>query len=200
MLFRSLENSVLDFGQEPNVIHGRGICQCITRTITPPNTKYRLVVEYRDCAPKFSLESAVNSILLNEHKELYDDVKNTILEANKVVKSFTGVATKNQRLFILLIIIGIIIILCMGIPLGSFVHFSIPIVLFLLLIVVVVLVFFYFRKKNKKLLFYGFIVLSIFARCENNRYYLDKRILIRPGYMSNWLEFNMDDNYKHSTI
>ena len=37
------------------------------------------------------------------------------------------------------------------------------------------------------------MMLAIFCRAENNRYYLEKNCYIKPGYLGKWIEFTAFD-------
>jgi len=187
----NIDNAVIDFGEKPVMIKGRGMFKCFTTPIVPTSTKSRLVVEYSECTPRFAVNEAYDSSNLKEHKIIFEDFFTTIKNAEEVLMPFKGSATKADVCFLLTVFIGLILALGGGVSLGMLVHYAFTIVIVLVFLIVIIALFLYIRKRNRRLLIYGHLALGLFARCENNRKYLKKKVLVRPGYMGKWIEFNM---------
>jgi len=53
----------------------------------------------------------------------------------------------------------------------------------------------FYISKHSKLLNVAHLQLSLFLRAENNRYYLQKGLELRPGYQAQWIEVSiLEDN------
>jgi len=187
----SLENSALDFGEKPAVVRGKGLFKSCTNAITPCSTKSRLIVEYSECSPKFCLTGAYESSDLGEHHISLEQFTQTMTGATEILRPFRGIATQSDLCFMISTFIGIIVTIALGMILGALISYIITILLSSVFFISILAIFIWLRKRNARLLVYAHLALSLYARCENNRLYLKKKVLIRPGYMSKWVEFNM---------
>ena len=196
----NIENSAIDFGEKPIMIYGKGLCKRFGNSLIPNSDKNRLVVEYSECSPQFSLHNSYEDSALEDHQVTKEEFNKTIKGAEEVLAPFKGVATRSEIYFMLFVFIGLILSLTIGITLGRLISYIITIVISLVFLAAVITIFIYLRKRNKKLLVYAHLVLALYVRCENNRYYLRKKILVRPGYMAKWIEFNSLSFGDNSTI
>eukprot|EP00826_Nyctotherus_ovalis_P033738 TRINITY_DN2748_c0_g1_i16.p1 TRINITY_DN2748_c0_g1~~TRINITY_DN2748_c0_g1_i16.p1 ORF type:complete len:294 (+),score=58.11 TRINITY_DN2748_c0_g1_i16:73-954(+) len=190
----NIENSVIDFGEKPAMIRGKGIFKCFTTPIVPVSTKLRLIVEYSECAPRFAVNDAYFYSSLEEHQITLDEFNATIKNADEVLMPFKGSTTKTDLCFLLTVFVGLVVFLTVGVVLGMLISYILTIVIVVIFLAAIAGLFVYLRKRNRRLLIYGHLALALFARCENNRKYLRKKILIRPGYMGKWIEFNISAN------
>lgn len=196
----NIENSAIDFGEKPVMIYGKGFCKKLGSPLIPNSDKNRLIIEYSECTPQFNTYNVYEGSTIEDHRIPQDEFIRTMKGAEEVLMPFKGAATRSDICFMLFVLIGLVIALTVGIVLGRLISYIITLVICLGFLVLVITTFIYLRKRNSKLLIYGHLALALYARCENNRYYLRKKVLIRPGYMSKWIEFNSLSSGGNSTM
>ena len=170
---------------------GRGVFKCIKTPVIPFSTKDRLVVEYSECSPTFVTDEAYSYSHLEEHRISLDDFNTTIKGAEEILRPFKGSVTRTDLCYLLFIFIGLIIVFIAGIVLGLIFNYLVTIIIIVVFVLIMVLSYIYLKRRNNRLLLYGYLALALYARCENNRIYLRKKVLVRPGYQCKWIEFNM---------
>ena len=113
---------------------------------------------------------------------------------------FKGQVTRSEIWFLLGVFIGLILTLVIGITLGAIVNYGITLGISMVFILALVIIFICLKKRNGKLLIYAHLALALYARCENNRFYLRRKVLIRPGHMAKWIEFDTLRTVNNSTM
>lgn len=196
----NIENSAIDFGERPVMIYGRGLCKSVGNPLVPRSEKNRLVVEYSECSPQFNIYNAYETSALEDNRVSREEFAKTMKGAEEVVRPFKGRATRNEICFLLSALVGLVLVLALGIALGRLISYIITIVVCVVFLIAITGIFIYLRKHNRKLVIYGHLALALYARCENNRCYLRKKVLVRPGYMAKWIEFNSLSLGGNSTI
>jgi len=199
--FFNMENAALDLGEKPKLIHGRGIFKNCTNAATPHSTKSRFIVEYSECTPAFYLHDIYKNSGFDDHSITEDEFTNSIKGAENVLLKFRGSVINSDMCFLIWFLISFVFILGGGMAMGALISYIITIIISSVYAVILIIVYFCLKRRNLKLLIYGHLALAIYCRCENNRLYLRKKILMRPGYMAKWIEFNMIPNSSiHSTM
>lgn len=194
-------NSTLDFGETPNVIKGRSCIKRGNAFFVPKSSPCRLIVEYGECQPDYEIKGAYESSNLKDHNIYCEDFLSTIKSANEILLPYNGLVAKSDCFFLIGLAIGLALTLSIGLILGALYSYIITFVLVSVFVLVILILLFWMKKRNAKLLVYAHLALSVFVRCENNRLYLKHKVLVRPGYLAKWIEFNMvSSNNNNNTI
>jgi hypothetical protein len=184
-------NSALDFGDKPMMIGAKGAQQKSGAFVVPHTTPTRLVVEYAECEPRFNDKGCYESSKLCDHGITQREFSESVTQANETLMPLRGLATRTEIYSILILGIGLLLVLTAGILLGYFVSYYITLAMCVVYIAFLVVFILCIRRRNSRLLVHSHVALALLVRCLNNRLYLRHKVLVRPGYLGKWLEFNM---------
>ena len=76
---------------------------------------------------------------------------------------------------------------------GILYHWLLSFLVVLLFFVSVGAAYFTFKYFQNKYLRQAHFMLALFCRSENNRYYLEKNVELRPGFLAKWIEFTIHE-------
>ncbi len=184
-------NSALDFGERPIVVWKKRQSRGSNGFVVPQSSRSRLVVEYGECRPRYCFEDSYRSSVLGEQGIGQDEYEETVRCAGDIVGPFRGAVVRAELCFLLVLCIGLATSIAVGLALGALFTYIITGVMCGTFVAVLAGTFVFMKKRNARLLLYAHVALALFLRCENNRLYLKHRVLVRPGYMAKWMEFNM---------
>ena len=120
-----------------------------------------------------------------------DDLEDSIKRASALNHKYLGKYTKMERMKnIALLVVGVIFLI-VAIVIGMNGDFVGAFFLVLAYLFVVILAFYLVRLFTSKLFRDGQFLLAIFCRAENNRFYLNHGIELRPGFLGQWIEISI---------
>ena len=184
-------NSVLDLGAKGDIVSNMSGNAADKVFLIPKSTDTTLVVPYCDCIPKFDVKNKYKSSNLYIYNCPEVEFNKTLELAGNIMKPLRGRVAISELITILLFTAGLAIMLAVFIPLGGLVSYWLTIVALLLYFIFLGSLLIYFKRSNARLLINAHFCLALICRIENNRFYLDKRIRLRPGYLAKWIEFWM---------
>ena len=115
--------------------------------------------------------------------------ENTIINATKYLQPYRSYVTKLEKLNMTVLIIGFLVTLAVSMIVGILYHWLTSLLIVLLFFIIVGAVYYLFKQFQNKHLRQAHFMLALFCRSENNRYYLEKNVELRPGFLANWIEF-----------
>ncbi len=184
-------NSALDFGEKPVLVGKKGPVKNPNAFAVPKSSRSRVVVEYAECRPNYCIEGSYRASGLYDQGVTQDEFEETVQNANEIVLPFRGKAVRWELCYWIALFVGLAVFFTVAMVLGALVSYIITAVVCAAFVGLAIAGFIWVRRRNGRLLLYAHLVLALFLRCENNRLYLRHKILVRPGYLAKWMEFNM---------
>ena len=123
------------------------------------------------------------------------EFNNTITLCSTFLKDYRGRIQQFDKLAYGLIFFGFILIIVIGISTSSSEsgNWGSMILWILIYFIFVPIVYKVSKCFQNKFLRQAHFVLSVVCRSENNRYYLQRGVEVRPGYLARWIEFAVID-------
>jgi len=156
----------------------------------PPRPSAKLdVVTYGECSSilKLNIPEESNSKLL-EREVSPVDIDQTINEANQILKSLKGKVATFDRMLLFYLVFGMLVCGLLGFIFGFFVHFVISIIFVVVYFALLTLAVYFYKKRTTSLIIHAHFWLALYLHWENHRYYLERNIRLRPGFMAKWIE------------
>ncbi|CAI2386214.1 unnamed protein product [Moneuplotes crassus] len=125
----------------------------------------------------------------------YEDIFATCKEASQLMRRLRGRILIYDILSIFLLCGLLWVMLAICIILGIFIGFIWGTLIFLAYACAVGNFAFWSRRKSTRYLRIAHFVLAVYLRAENNRFYMNKHVMLRPGYCAKWIEFIIDRKY-----
>lgn len=158
------------------------------------------VLKYGECSPLFEITKEVKESKLFLFSEIpYSEFENSVHRINAIVKPLKVKHSFYDKVLLLYLILGILVVGALAIVLGVFVHFSVAIVMAFVYFAGFVLLLLKIRKIHNKLLIKTHFNLSLIIRNENDRLYSKYGIKARPGFLSKWIEFHWSHPFHSNT-
>jgi len=118
-----------------------------------------------------------------------EEVSKTCSEANVIMWKLWGWVALFD-LISLILLCGIIwLVILISVLLSVYVHPAVGVILFVLYLCTVGCWILCTRSRVQFILRRAHFCLGLYLWAENNRYYLKKNCLLRPGYNAKWIEF-----------
>ena len=144
-------------------------------------------IKYHEVCPYFKFrDEKYNNSCFDILGITYKDLKQTWADASRIIKETRGRVAIIELISYILIWGFIWIIIGASILLGIFTNFLWGVILFFVYICIVGNFAFWTRRRSTTYLRLSHFVLAVFLRAENNRFYLKKHVMLRPGYLGNY--------------
>lgn len=131
----------------------------------------------------------------DEKNVTYEDLEETIKQADSIVTDFMGKLSKRERIrtLVMSILFAIFILwaIIVGLSNDSYVGALFIILFYLVILLIVNQVM--KMKSNYQLRMSQFLI-AVLCRAENNKKYIRKGVEVRPGYLASWLEFKINES------
>jgi len=175
----NFENALLDFG-------GKNTKQNV---MVPSSTQTRFIVEYGECSKGFCGKSYKKSNLCENNvseTEFFD----TLNKAEEILEPTRGKISRLNLISAILLTAGFLAVAILAICLGKFVKWYIGMIIGLIYLLFIIVWMVCVRRKSTELIKFARVALALLVRSENNRIYLKKKVLVRPGRQAKWIEFS----------
>lgn len=159
-------------------------------TFLPPRpNKYLDVLTYSEWSPNFEIrDDQISEETLELTNADRQEFVLTVAQVNKILKPLRGKVAAYDRFILLYLIIGLLVTAGVSTLWAIFLHYA-PAIIFSIIYFVVLGIFIYVTKKKSSMLIrHAHLWLSLYLHAENNRYYMNKNIVLRPGFMAKWIE------------
>lgn len=112
----------------------------------------------------------------------------TVTQINKLLKPLRGRVATYDRFILFYLIFGLVIAASVGVIFWVFLHYAISIAIGIVYFTILGSFVYVTKRRTSTLIKKAHLCLSLFLHIENNRYYKNKQIVLRPGYMAKWVE------------
>lgn len=179
----------LDLGDKPSTYNPM-ISEAFQSFLEPkPEYPDCFYVHYRKRA--FKTESLVKKFrrsTLERHSVDFLDFEQTIQVATKCLEPYRGVVARLERANLIVIIIGFVITVAASMLSGILQSWTYCLLYISLYFVAMAAVMVGIKIASNKYLRQAHFALALFCRSENNRFYLERRVELRPGFLGKWLQ------------
>jgi hypothetical protein len=124
---------------------------------------------------------------LKRHNIDFFDIEQTVLEATKFLEPYRGMVAKLERINLIANIIALLITVAGSMASGILHNWTYSLLYITLFFVVMGGIIMATKIASNKYLRQAHFALALFCRCENNRFYLERKVEIRPGFLGKWL-------------
>ena len=128
--------------------------------------------------------------MLRLHSVTSEGLFKTVAEVNRLLKPLRGTVARYDRYILFYLLFGLFVVSLLGVLLGMLVHFGISLAIAVVYFVIFIAFVCYTKNKNATLIKEAHFVLAAFLKAENNRYYAQRGIRFRPGFMAKWVEIH----------
>jgi hypothetical protein len=158
------------------------------KIFTIPKTDQRkLIIPYNECSPSFNTKflTANKRPWLEQHLV---ELQNTVAESTSILAPLRGRVVKYDMVMLLLVVVVLPIIAILSIVCGIRLSYWITVGLLLSFMLLIAIYLSITKMKSRSYLKWSTLCLAFYLRTENNRYYIENGILLRPGSMGKWIE------------
>ncbi len=192
---RISSNFPLDLGPRPALISRETAQDFLTNKvfIVPDSGSEQVIVEYKEFSAGFVQRRPEDFAPIVKRGIPVEEAVSTIKTAETLLDPLRGTVARSELVLTLLLTAGLGLVGLVGVLLGVYVSYFIMIGVFGGYAIGLGMYGLHLGRRNSRLLTYAHLALALFARSENNRVYLARRVHLRPGYLAKWLEFNIDE-------
>lgn len=122
-----------------------------------------------------------------------EDIQQTIARATYYLLPYRGRVSQLDQYGLYINIAGLIACIALSTALGMQVHWALSLLFIILYFFMVYIVLKIVKLKQSKYMRQAHFMLAIFCRAENNRFYLRKKLELRPGFLGKWIIFSSHD-------
>jgi hypothetical protein len=121
-----------------------------------------------------------------------EDIQDTLERASVMLANYRGKLSKKSRIKNYICLALLIIAVISAVATG-FIRDSIawPIIILIIYMLVCYFLFWLISYSSSLTFRQSHFLLAIFCRSENNRFYLNHGMELRPGYLGAWIEINV---------
>lgn len=154
-----------------------------------PNTFIVKHSEWRDAYYSSKLRSLYDKFDFKDRGVTIEEVEDSLLRATQLVKNTRGLFTRLERMkniaCAILLFITVFLAVFAGMMTESIMW---PVIIMVVYMICCYMAFLAVRYGASKKFRDAHFLLAIFCRSENNRFYLNHGMELRPGYLAHWIE------------